>query len=101
MTNFCQRQRRPLYLDFSFYLIIFYLNGKRANQVARLKRKDAAFDEGDESSCLIIINIRIQMIHKGREVPRDNLAIEGRVLFLRKLLIPSYLLKGDVFEQGA
>ena len=41
------------------------------------------------------------MIHKGREVPRDNLAMEGRVLFLRKLLIPSYLLKGDVFEQGA
>ena len=41
------------------------------------------------------------MIHKEREVPRDKIAIEGRILFLRKLLIPSFLLKGDVFEQGA
>ena len=40
------------------------------------------------------------MIHKGREVPRDNLATEGRILLLGKLLISSYLLKGDIFEQG-
>ena len=41
------------------------------------------------------------MIHKEKKGPKGYLAIEGRVLFLRKLLIPSYLLKGDVFEQGA
>lgn len=41
------------------------------------------------------------MIHKGTEVPRDNLATEGQVLLLRQLLIPSYFFKGDIFEQGA